>query len=64
MRQAISRNLLRLLLFCLLLLSGSAAAASVAAAADLKFALSEIAANFDRYTHRYGTYDASEGVNR
>ncbi|WP_454299803.1 L-ribulose-5-phosphate 4-epimerase [Salana multivorans] len=24
----------------------------------------EIAANFDRYTHRYGTYDASEGVNR
>ena len=43
-----SGNLLRLLLLCLLLLSGSAAAASVAAAADLKFALSEIAANFER----------------
>jgi len=48
MRQAMSGNLLRLLLLCLLLLSGSAAAASVAAAADLKFALSEIAANFER----------------
>ena len=41
-------NWQRLLLLCLLLLSGNATAVNVAAAADLKFALSEIAASYER----------------